>query len=155
MALYGDLTYDSRVQKEARALASAGYDVTIVCLAARDRPPDLPANVEIVVKRPTKASIIPGSTNPFFSLEGGHGTGFRGRVAWLRSYVRGLRAWGRLAVEIAPVVDIWHAHDLTGLAAIVPNLPRDVPVVYDSHELFLEYGTALRLPRAARSPRAT
>ena len=35
MALYGDLTYDSRVRKEARSLAEAGYDVTIVCLASR------------------------------------------------------------------------------------------------------------------------
>ena len=43
MALYGDITYDSRVRKEARSLAEAGYDVTIVCLASgetRTEPSD-------------------------------------------------------------------------------------------------------------------
>ena len=44
----------------------------------------------------------------------------------------------------------WHANDLTGLAAIVPYLGRGVPVIYDSHELFLETGTAARLPSPAR-----
>ena len=35
MALYGDVTYDSRVRKEARTLAASGYDVSIFCLARR------------------------------------------------------------------------------------------------------------------------
>jgi glycosyltransferase involved in cell wall biosynthesis len=55
-----------------------------------------------------------------------------------------------LAVEGAGPIDVWHAHDLTGLAAIVPNLPRDARIVYDSHELFLDTGTPLKLPRPAR-----
>src|SRR5256885_526066 len=33
MALYGDVTFDSRVRREAATLARAGYRVTIVCLA--------------------------------------------------------------------------------------------------------------------------
>ena len=45
---------------------------------------------------------------------------------------------------------MWHAHDLTGLAAIAPSLPHRVPVVYDSHELFLESGVAAALPPPAR-----
>ena len=150
MALYGDLTYDSRVRREARSLAGAGYDVTIVCLAARAGASDLPESVKVMVQRPRGPAVIPGSSNPFFVARRGRVVAFRGRVAWLVAYARGLRAWGRLAVAIAGPVDVWHAHDLTGLAAVVPHLRRHVPVVYDSHELFLETGTALRLPLPAR-----
>jgi glycosyltransferase involved in cell wall biosynthesis len=150
MALYGDLTYDSRVQREARTLAAAGYQVTIVCLAAR-MPADFPTNVQIVIRRPSENSVLPGSANPFFALSSVRFAAIRGRVAWLRSYIRNLRAWGRLAVEAAPFVDVWHAHDLTGLAAVAPYVPRDVRIVYDSHELFLDTGTALRLPAPVRA----
>ena len=150
MALYGDVTYDSRVRREAAALARAGYDITIACLAGDVRAPDLPENVSVVVRRPPGTAVIPGSENPFFPGEVGRFESIRRRVAWLLSYVRGLRAWGRLAIASAGPVDAWHAHDLTGLAAVVPHLRPGVPIVYDSHELFLETGTALELPRPAR-----
>jgi glycosyltransferase involved in cell wall biosynthesis len=150
MALYGDLTYDSRVRKEARSLAEAGYDVTIVCLASGGTRTDLPANVTVMVRLPTGAMVIPGSSNPFFTGREGPTDTIRKRIVWLATYVRGLRTWGRLAVEAAGPVDVWHAHDLTGLAAIVPSLRTRVPLVYDSHELFLESGTAATLPRLAR-----
>jgi len=150
MALYGDLTYDSRVRKEARTLAEAGYEVTIVCLADQASASDLPANVKVVIRQPPGSAVIPGSFNPFFAAAGGRIAALRGRVGWLVAYVHGLRAWGRLAVDAAGRVDVWHAHDLTGLAAIIPNLRTGVPVVYDSHELFLETGTALRLPAPVR-----
>jgi glycosyltransferase involved in cell wall biosynthesis len=149
MALYGDVTYDSRVRREASTLAGAGYDVTIVCLAGQSGAPDLPANVTIRVQRPAGRAIIPGSSNPYFQRSGIGA--IRDRVAWLLTYVRGLRGWGRLAVAAAGSVDLWHAHDLTGLAAIVPHVPDGIPVIYDSHELFLETGTALKLPWPARS----
>lgn len=150
MALYGDLTYDSRVRKEARSLAEAGYDVTIVCLASGATDTDLPANVTVLVMLPTGAMVIPGSSNPFLTGRGDRIGALRRRAAWFVTYVRGLRAWGRLVVASAGPVDVWHAHDLTGLAAIVPSLPRGARIVYDSHELFLESGTAAALPRLAR-----
>ena len=150
MALFGDVTYDSRVRKEARTLAERGYDVTIVCLAGAESGPDLPANVTIEVQRPAGPMIIPGSTNPFFSGRTGRIGRIRRRVRWLLAYARGLRSWGRLALEAAGPVDAWHAHDLTGLVAIVPSLPPDVPLVYDSHELYLESGTAFMLPGLVR-----
>ncbi len=150
MALYGDLTHDSRVRKEARSLAEAGYDVTIVCLASRGTRTDLPPNVTVLVRVPSGALVIPGSSNPFFTGRGGRIDRIRKRIMWLVTYVRGLRNWGRLAVEAALPVDVWHAHDLTGLAAIVPSLRRGVSLVYDSHELYLESGTAATLPRIAR-----
>ena len=114
-------------------------------------PADFPANVQVVIRRPSENAVLPGSANPFFADGSGGVTGFRGRVAWLLSYIRNLRAWGRLAVEAAPLVDVWHTHDFTGLAAVAPNLPRDVRIVYDSHELFLDTGTALRLPAPVRT----
>jgi glycosyltransferase involved in cell wall biosynthesis len=150
MALYGDLTYDSRVRKEARSLAEAGYDVIIVCLASGETRTDLPANVTILVRLPAGALVIPGSPSPFSIGRADSVEMIRRRVSWLTAYARGLRSWGRLAVEAAGPVDAWHAHDLTGLAAIAPSLRRGVPLVYDSHELYLESGTAAMLPRLAR-----
>jgi glycosyltransferase involved in cell wall biosynthesis len=151
MALYGDLTYDSRVRKEARTLADAGYDVTIVCLEDRSARADLPTNVRVVVHRSPRPSVTRGSTNPFFRARQGRVAALRARGEWLVAFVRDLRSWGRAAIEAGGPIDIWHAHDLTGLAAIVPNLHATrIPVVYDSHELFIETGTALRLPKPAR-----
>lgn len=150
MALFGDLTYDSRVRKEARTLVQAGYDVTIVCLASQSTSSDLPVNVSVLAIDPAGMSVTRGPSNPFFLGRGGRLTAQRARLAWLVRYIRSLRAWGRLAVERAGHVDVWHAHDLTGLAAIVPYIGPHVPVVYDSHELFLETGTAIRLPSPAR-----
>jgi glycosyltransferase involved in cell wall biosynthesis len=150
MALYGDLTFDSRVRREARSLVEVGYAVTIVCLASEGSRTDLPGNVTVLVRRPTGAAIIPGAPNPYKTTGTSRLASAAGRVRWLADYVRGLRSWGRIAVEAAGPVDAWHAHDLTGLAAIVPSLRGEVPVVYDSHELFLEAGTAAALPPPAR-----
>ena len=150
MALYGDLTFDSRVQREARSLADAGYDVLLTCLAWRSESSDLPPAVTVSVVRPAAGSVVPGSTNPFFGLAGGRIEAARGRLAWLFGYVRAVRAWGRAAVAATGDVDVWHAHDLTALVAVMRHVPSAVPVVYDSHELFLETGTALRLPGPVR-----
>src|SRR6185503_20945589 len=46
--------------------------------------------------------------------------------------------------------DIWHLNDFVALAAVAPRLTAGVPVVYDAHDLFLETGTAVRLPSLAR-----
>ena len=150
MALYGEVTYDSRVRKEARSLAEAGYDVTIVCLASGDAGSDLPANVTVLVRVPAGALVIPGSSNPFFTSRcESHREGPQPRSLARRLCSR--------SPELGPARrrggrsrQAWHAHDLTALAAIVPSLPRRVPLVYDSHELYLESGTAAALPRLAR-----
>jgi glycosyltransferase involved in cell wall biosynthesis len=150
MALYGDLTHDSRVQREAVTLARAGYDVTIACLASEVPAASLPGAIRVIVIRPTSTTILPGALNPFLGPAVGHIATIGRRVAWLRDYVRNLRAWGRLVIETVGPIDIWHAHDLTGLAAIAPRVGRATTLVYDAHELFLETGTALRLPKVAR-----
>lgn len=149
MALYGDLTYDSRVRKEARTLASHGYDVTVVCLAADDETRDLPTNVKVVVCRAADDTALPGQVNPFRTSSGSRLRSLMGGAGWLRAYAGNLRAWGRSAAAACDAVDIWHAHDLTGLAAVAPVTDQTVPIVYDSHELYLETGTAARLPLPA------
>lgn len=151
MALYGDLSFDSRVRREARTLALAGYQVSLACLASAEERPDLPENVNIVTHRPIASPVLPGSRNPFFALAGGRISSTVERIRWLRDYIANLRAWGRSIAEACGPVDLWHLHDLTAMAAVVPTLDRHVPVVYDAHELFLETGTALRLPDPARA----
>ena len=65
MVVFGDVTYDSRVRKEAATLANAGYEVLLVCLAADGSRADLPDNVVIRVMPAPRNAITPGLTNPF------------------------------------------------------------------------------------------
>jgi glycosyltransferase involved in cell wall biosynthesis len=151
MALYGDLTHDSRVRREASSLAAAGWSVVIACLASNGPTDDLHEAVSVRVVRPTSSAVLPGSENPFAGSSSSRLTRLRRRVGWLRGYVTNLRAWGRLAIDAVGAVDAWHLHDLTALVAVAPAADRQTPIVYDAHELFLETGTALRLPGPARS----
>jgi glycosyltransferase involved in cell wall biosynthesis len=150
MAVYGDLTYDSRVRREAAALARAGYEVSLLCLDGPGPASDLPDGVGVIVHRPTQTEILPGG------LAVGLGSQRRGlggivrRIRLLTDYVRNLRAWGRAAPDLCGPVDVWHLHDLTALIAVAPVLGGTVPVVYDAHELFLESGTAAGLPAPMR-----
>lgn len=151
MAVYGDITFDSRVRREARTLALAGYHVLIVCLAGGADAPDLPQGVEVLVRRPDRTSVLPRTPSPFWKAKPGQVAAFLRGAGWLRAYVANLRSWGRLAVATCGPVDLWHLHDLPSLAAVAPVVSGQVPVVYDSHELFLEAGTARRLPSPIRS----
>jgi glycosyltransferase involved in cell wall biosynthesis/O-antigen ligase len=151
MVLYGDLTYDSRVRKEARTLAANGHDVLLVCLALHGSRADLPQSVEVLVKPIGNRSLLPGEANPFRTGGGRRLTSFVRKAGWLRSYVLNLRSWGRDVVNACGDVDAWHAHDLAALAAVAPNVASETPIVYDAHELYLETGTALRLPDVARA----
>lgn len=154
MALYGYLTFDSRVQREAIALAAAGYDVTIYCLGgevslgAADIGGD---RLRVRSWVPTRSAVIPRSTSPLTA------SGRRSRIRrlldswrWLYGYVRNLHAWGDWAMASAGVPDVWHVHDLTGLMAVGRRVRAPSRLVYDSHEIFLETGSGARLPRPAR-----
>jgi glycosyltransferase involved in cell wall biosynthesis len=149
MALYGDLTYDSRVRREAAALAHAGHDVVLACLASNGPRDDLPDAVRVEVVVPTATSILPGVPGP--RPRSGRLGAVVGRARWLVGYGANLRAWGRLVVDRLPSVDAWHLHDLPALVAVAPRVPPAVPIVYDAHELFLDAGTGLRLPGLFRT----
>ena len=142
MALYGDLTYDSRVRREAATLARAGYEVSLACLGAEGgQRDDLPADVRVLVLEPTATSVLPGSEIPFSDGRSGRLVTILGRVSWIWAYARNVRAWGRSVVAALGPQDIWHLHDLTALAAVAPRLKQHVPVIYDAHELYLDTGT--------------
>ena len=149
MALYGDITYDSRVQREAEALARAGHDVTIYCLSGT--PPE-GAPYRTVIGAPTGSSVLPDGSSPFLAAgRSSRRAQVVGRIKWIVGFARNIRAWGRWAVASAGEVDVWHAHDLTGLMAIGPARGKKRSLlVYDSHEIFLEAGTAARLPGLLR-----
>jgi len=151
MAVYGDLTFDSRVRREAATLARAGYEVRLVCLADEGDRRDLPDGVTVLVRRPTRSSVLPRSPNPFRVPGARRARAVLDRVGWLIGYVTNLRSWGRMVVIAAGAVDAWHVHDLPALVAVLPRIAGRMPVVYDSHEIFLETGTALRLPRPGRA----
>ena len=151
MALYGDLTFDSRVRREAAVLAEAGYRVRLICLADSGDRSDLPSSIDVVVYRPSATGVFPGVSNPELRLtHASRGARAIGRMRWLVAYARNLRAWGREVVRLAGPVDAWHAHDLPGVVAIAPNIAADVPLIYDSHELFLNTVTTGSLPGPAR-----
>lgn len=151
IALYGDLTHDSRVRREARTLACAGHDVRLICLANFGDDRDLGNGVTILTRQPPTGAALPGAPNPFWRKGHSGPRALIERLRWLRAYASGLRAWGRLAATAAGSVDVWHVHDLPGLIAMAPVVRRQVPMVYDSHELFIEAGTAARLPGPLRS----
>lgn len=151
MILCGDLTYDSRVRREARSLALAGFDVVIACLANQSTSDDLPGNVSVLVRPIAQASAQPGGPNPFRSAQRNRVMSLVRGPTWFLGYSRSLRSWGRSVTAASGPVDAWHAHDFTGLVALAPRLGKDIPIVYDVHDLLLESGTALRLPSPARA----
>jgi glycosyltransferase involved in cell wall biosynthesis len=150
MVLYGDLTYDSRVRREARSLALSGFDVVIACLAHESTSDDLPPQVSVVVQPISRASAQPGALNPFRAPGQHRAAALVRGASWFVGYSRALRSWGHSATAACGRVDAWHAHDLTGLVALAPRLGGGIPIVYDAHDLLLESGTALRLPSPAR-----
>ena len=150
MAVYGDITFDSRVRREAATLARAGYRVCLVCLGDDGAPGSLPEEVQVVVRRPTRTAVVPRSANPYRDGAGRRVVQVARRLQWLAGYVANVRAWGGSVRRACGPVDLWHLHDLPALAAVLPGLRDGVPVVYDTHELFLEAGTAARLPAVLR-----
>jgi glycosyltransferase involved in cell wall biosynthesis len=149
MALYGDVTYDSRVMREAETLSNAGHTVTIYCLAGSP-PGDAPYRV--VAHTPRGSSVLPDGSSPFLASASQSAIKrLIARVRWLGGYARTVRRWGRWAVAAAgDDVDVWHIHDLTGLVAVAPLIRAPRRLVYDSHEIFLETGTGVRLPTPLR-----
>ncbi len=148
MASHGPLALDSRVQREALALAEAGHRVRVYCLDADERIPNLFRQRIDVRPHGRPATRVAGPT-------GGPGPLRRVRrllhlIAWLRRYRAGVAAWGRWVASDGGDTDVWHFHDFPALSAIAPHLAPSTPYVYDSHEIYFAAGTAARLPRLLR-----
>jgi glycosyltransferase involved in cell wall biosynthesis len=152
MVVYGDISHDSRVQREANSLAGAGHHVTLFVLAgSREQIPTLDRRIEVIVRGPTKGAILPGSPSPFrSSWRGSRLSRTIDRVRWVVGYARNLRAWGRSLTAGQPGMDVWHAHDFAGLVAISGSIGKGPAIVYDVHDLFVETGTGSRLPGLLR-----
>jgi len=148
MALYSDITHDSRVIREAETLSGAGHTVIICCLSGTVAA-DAPFSVR--ARSPEGRAVLPDGSSPFLRASSSSVVaGLMARVRWILGYASTIRAWGRWAVVAAGDVDVWHAHDLTGLMAVGPLVRAPARLVYDSHEIFLETGTGARLPQLLR-----
>lgn len=89
---------------------------------------------------------------PFIAISGGLGqTRHDSTFDWLIRWRWGVLGWARAAAAAAPVADVYHGHDLTGLpAAVRAQAARGGMVVYDSHESFMDSGSNVNRPAWAR-----
>lgn len=114
MVVFGDLPYDFRVYREASALVDTGHRVTLIASDFGSAP--LPACWSIA-----ELQLIPIDR----------------RRSLRRSYPQFWRRAARLAR--AAGADVYHAHDLDALwPAASASRQHNVPLVYDSHELFAQ-----------------
>ncbi|MFH1569450.1 MAG: glycosyltransferase family 4 protein [Gemmatimonadota bacterium] len=121
MVVFGDLRSDFRVYREAAALRSAGWEVSLVAGARRtDLPPQWDGFRLHLLPVPATTSLR-------------------------RAYPRFWR-WAHRQLSELPT-DVIHAHDLDALwpaAAAARDL--GVPLVYDSHELWVEQSSLVSRP---------
>lgn len=152
MFVYNDARHDARVWREAGTLTDAGYEVAVIALQPGGLPDRERRPQGLLLRVGADGGVAPGDPSPY--RDGG---GIAARVAWLRGYRQRLLDWRAAAaltgVEIAKAAPVrWHGHDLTGLmAATRARSLRSGALVYDSHELFVEAGSASRLPKPAKA----
>jgi len=73
-------------------------------------------------------------------------------IDWLVRWRWAIYGWGRAAAAASPMADVYHGHDLSGLpGALMAAKRTGAPVIYDSHEIFLEAGSTARRPAWARA----
>ncbi|MED1603614.1 glycosyltransferase [Alkalihalophilus marmarensis] len=158
MLLFKDIHYDARVQREAIALAEAGYQVTITCLKEYDFPPD-DLHEKIIVHRISITSKkIRGSisTSPEskqrLSLKS---LLFRVVRTPVIKVLKDRWAFNEFYKKVRDYIDkeklsihAVHAHDLNTLSAgyKLANLHKS-KLIYDSHELFNEMSGRNELDR--------
>jgi glycosyltransferase involved in cell wall biosynthesis len=153
MLLYGEIEHDSRVRREMATLAAAGHSVTVATLASSPRAPFELDGAHIVPLVPRHRELLPGADSPYLNA-GPRGKVGRllARLRWARGYAGTYRSWNQAALRELPAADVWHGHDLLGLLTARGLQKRHGGgLVHDSHELFLEAGSAARLPAPARA----
>jgi glycosyltransferase involved in cell wall biosynthesis len=153
MLLYGEIEHDSRVRREMATLAAAGHAVTVATLSPSQREPFDLDGAHIVPLTPRHRELMPGEDSPYLSARAPGRLGrLVARVRWAKGYATTYRSWSRAALRELPAADVWHGHDLLGLLTARDLQKRHGGgLVHDSHELFLEAGSAARLPSPARA----
>jgi glycosyltransferase involved in cell wall biosynthesis len=72
-------------------------------------------------------------------------------ATWLASWRWSILGWANAAAVAAPLADVYHGHDLTGLPAARAAARRNGGlVVYDSHEIYVDSGRAATRPAWVR-----
>ena len=175
MFVLNDMRLDSRVQREARALATAGHEVTVYAVLtdatshlSRER-----ADGYTVVRVPmlmAPATVAPGAAGA-----AARAPGLRRRVLasafsasrpvmggtlhYLANWQLRWSTWARRVADQAAAADVWHAHDFNtlGLAAALARRSR-WSAGLRRHEIFTEAGANSALPAwfggRAAAPRA-
>lgn len=137
MLLRNAFTRDARVLREARSLAAAGHEVTVVAIRVGDLPREEHVDgfrvLRAVEAKPWMGPTILG-TGATTSEEATHRSGAKGIAVTVRD--RALEPLFRRAAGEIPA-DAIHAHDLNTLSAGAALARRfGVPLVYDAHELY-------------------
>lgn len=131
MLVNSDVDADARVQREARSLVRAGHRVTIIALAGSDDGYEvIPVGAAATVPR------VPAAAHPAVARA-------RATARWLllpsvmeRQRAAFVRAARGVALGLKPP-GVVHAHDYETLGLGAELADRwDVPLVYDSHELW-------------------
>ncbi len=131
---------DARVLREARELANAGHDVTVVAVHAGDLPP-IEERDGVRVVRGVRAGRLAGPTilgaAAGATAAPGRGTSRRPAAAvWLRDAILDRRM---TRAALAAPADVYHAHDLTTLGPALRAARRTgARLIYDAHELYTE-----------------
>ena len=178
MFVYNDATHDSRVLREAESLAYAGHEVTVMArptdVEHGSTETERSGRFEITrvavpggwrgawraVAYPWRAPgllrfvLLPWTMIrvPFVLWARRRPVRRSGTVEWLVVWRFATMGWARDAARMAPVADVYHGHDLHGLAAAArAQAAHGGRLVYDSHEIFVESGSYVHRPRWVRA----
>jgi glycosyltransferase involved in cell wall biosynthesis len=113
---------DSRVQRQARALAERGDEVDLVCVGARE---ELRVGDGVIRTHPVAPAKVSGGASAYVR---GYGS-FLARALWRLSALDARRRFD--------VVEAHNMPDILTAAALRPRL-RGVPVILDVHDTFPE-----------------
>jgi glycosyltransferase involved in cell wall biosynthesis len=142
MFLYGPFERDSRVEREARSLVGAGYEVEVVALAgeglAERETRDGYAIRRVPAEGPVARLLRRMSETPLGPVA---------RLAFRGAALFRMRTWARRAGDAGAErpAALLIGHDLDALpAAVRAKRSLGAPLIYDAHELFPDMTAAGR-----------
>ena len=124
MILMKDITHDARVTKEARTLSEGGHKVVVIALKSKETSEyEKRYNFEVYRIKVHTRYLLPKGQIFFF-------------IKYLEFIFQIVRKFRNIRF------DAYHAHDLETLPIgfILARL-KDKPLIYDSHELYIDWET--------------